>query len=323
MPTFDIATILNSHLACARCRAHGSWATAARPTARQNSVIHQLCCRQCGERVVAKVGGGKQRRDDDRAQLHHEYATLRTLESAFPQDGQIGILEPLGYVEAAGRGIMVTRWVAGTNLVRYARHADSLALERAFESAGTWLRKLHGADDQERPLRSLGVAEKLDDLLHSYGKVLRAQPGAWKGYELLASAERSLDALMAQPVRLHGDFKPQNMLYDNTRCVGLDINWRIISLGVYDLAPFLNHLWLAGAGWHGWGARKRYLRAEKALLAGYGGATPMCVLRWAQLYFALCHLGGYRQRGGLAVVYAKWKIWPLVRRLQDQLRQCG
>ena len=321
MQIFDVAAALNSHLGCSRCHAGGSWAVTARPMTRQNSVIHQLRCTQCGDRVVAKVGGGKRWRENDRVQLQNEYATLRILHPVFSDGERIGTLEPLGYMEVAGRGILVTRWFMGTDLARYARASDACALERAFRLAGKWLLKLHVADNENRSLQSLGVAEKIEDLLRTYGAVLRTQPRAWKACNFLVRGGHSLEALAVRPVRIHGDFKPQNMLYDDTRCVGLDIHWNAIGAAVYDLAPFLNHLWLAGTGKHGAGAKARYLRAETAFLAGYGDAVPTRALRWAQLYFALCHLGSYRQRGGLAVVYANWKVWPLIQWLEGQLRQ--
>ena len=321
MQIFDVVPALNSHLPCPRCRAGGNWAMAARPMTRQNSVIHQLRCTQCGDRVVAKVGGGKRWRDDDRFQMQNEYATLCTLRSVFWDGEGVGILEPLGYMEVAGRGILITHWFMGTDLVRYARGSETRALDQAFRLAGTWLLKLHDADNEKRPLRSMGVAEKIEDLSRTYGEVLRAQPWTWKACELLGSVGRSLEALAVRPVRIHGDFKPQNMLYDDTCCVGLDIHWKIIGAAVYDLAPFLNHLWLAGVGKHGLPAKMRYLRAEAGFLAGYGDAVPTQALRWAQLYFALCHLGGYRQRGRLGMAYANWKIWPLIQRLEGQLRE--
>jgi Ser/Thr protein kinase RdoA (MazF antagonist) len=253
--------------------------------------------------------------------MQNEYATLCTLRSVFWDGEGVGILEPLGYMEVAGRGILVTQWLMGTDLVRYARGSETGGLEQAFRLAGTWLHKLHDADNEERPLRALGVAEKIEDLSRTYGAVLRTQPRTRSACELLAGVGRSLEGLAVRSVRIHGDFKPQNMLYDDTRCVGLDIHWKIIASAIYDLAPFLNHLWLAGVGKHGLPANTRYLQAEAAFLAGYGETVPMRALRWAQLYFALCHLGSYRQRGRFGMAYANWKIWPLIQRLEGQLRE--
>lgn len=321
MQKLEIVTLLNSHLQCPRCHTGGIWAEAARPRARQNSVLHQLCCNHCGNRVAAKVSGGRQWREDHRVLLKNEYTTLCSLRSAFSKSKGIGILEPLGYLESAGRGILVTQWFIGTDLVRSACSLKASALEQAFRLAGAWLLRLHSADNEDRPLQPLGVAEKIENLSRTYGAVLHASSSAREACELLAGTGRSLETSAVRPVRIHGDFKPQNMLYDDTCCVGLDIHWGIIGAPVYDLAPFLNHLWLAGIDNHGLSAGVRYSLAERAFLAGYGTAVSMQALRWAQLYFALCHLGGYRRRGWLGAAYANWKTWPLIRRLEGQLRE--
>jgi hypothetical protein len=321
MLTLEIVVTLNSHLQCPSCHTAGTWVEASRPKRRQNSTLHQLRCRQCGNRVAAKVSGGTQDREDHCVQLKNEYATLCNLRDAFSQDDGSGILEPLGYLELAGHGILVTQWFAGTDLARSARRLKADELEQAFRQAGAWLLRLHGADNDERSCRSLDVAQKIANLTLTYGDVLRTSSRTRGACELLAAAGRDLEALATRPVRIHGDFKPQNMLYNDSRCVGLDIHWRIVGAPVYDLAPFLNHLWLAGVGNRSLSAGRRYQLAEEAFLHGYGTPVSMQALRWAQLYFALCHVGGYRQRGPLGAVYANWKIWPLVERLERQLRE--
>jgi hypothetical protein len=67
--------------------------------------------------------------------------------------------------------------------------------------------------------------------------------------------------------------------------------------------------------------RGSYDSLESAFLSGYGNVVDMHALRWVQLYFALCYMGEYRQRGRLGAVYANWKAWPLVRRLSMQVRE--
>jgi hypothetical protein len=100
--------------------------------------------------------------------------------------------------------------------------------------------------------------------------------------------------------------------------VGLDVQWQVEGPAVYDLAPFLNHLWLARRSL-GSLAERQHLQAEAEFLAGYGYSDDLRILRWTQLYFALCQLGGYRKRGRLVASYARWKIWPLARQLTAQL----
>lgn len=323
MQTPETVATVNSHLPCPQCHAAGTWAEAVRPKRRQNSTLHQLRCRQCGNRVAAKVSGGTQWREDHREQLENEYATLCSLSDAFSREEGGGVLQPLGYMESAGHGILVTQWFAGADLARSARRLDPDALEQSFRLAGSWLRRLHGADNKQRPCLQLGVPLKIKHLSQTYGEVLRTSPRAQEACKLLATTGGGLEALTTRAVRIHGDFKPQNMLYDGTRCVGLDIHWGIVGAAVYDLAPFLNHLWLAGAGHRGTSADERYQLAEDAFLQGYGLVDSMPAMRWAQLYFSLCHLGGYRQRGRLGAAYANWSILPLVRRLERQLREAA
>ena len=316
----NIVQIVNQRFACPQCHASGRWLRAARAMVRDNSSVHRLHCTQCGERIVAKASRGKRTSDADRAGLRDEYDTLRLLESAFPQDGEYGTLEPLAYLEADGLGIMLTRLFEGNELLRHTRALNAPALEMTFRHAGAWLRKLHEADGEQRPSRTLGVAEKLDDLERTYGAALRSHAQARAACDVLARLAPELEQQQLRAVRLHGDFKPENVLCNMTRCVSLDIHWRIISASVYDLAPFVNHLWLAGVGARGVRWQQRCAAAEQGFLAGYGDVGNLHTLRWAQLYFALCHWGGYRQRGSLTATYARWKMWPLVQRIVTQLQ---
>ncbi len=316
----NVVQIVNDRFACPQCHASGRWLRAARAMLRDNSSIHRLRCTQCGERIVAKASRGKRTSDADRTGLRDEYATLRALESAFPQDGQYSTLVPLDYLEASGLGVMLTRLFDGDGLLRHARTLDLTALESVFRRTGAWLHKLHDADGEQRPPRTLGVAEKLDDLERTYGAVLRTRVHTRDACGLLARLAPDLEQLQLRAVRLHGDCKPENVLCTATRCVGLDVHWRIIAAPVYDLAPFVNHLWLAGVGARGALAQHRCAVAEQGLLAGYGDAGDIRTLRWAQLYFALCHWGAYRQRSGMATIYARWKLRPLVQRIVSQLQ---
>ncbi|GAA0252432.1 phosphotransferase family protein [Rhodanobacter caeni] len=321
METPQTVAVVNSHVRCPLCQRAGKWVAIARPDRRQNSTVYQLRCQACGNRVAAKVSGGKQYRADHCAELKNEYTTLCHLHGAYTRHEDMGVLKPLGFIEAAGHGILVTQWFAGSDLARAARQLDAAALARAFRLAGEWLLQLHDADDEPRPCVDLGVTQKIDHLSKTYGDVLRCSARAQKALELLATSGIKLATWKTRAVRIHGDFKPQNMLYDHSSCVGLDIHWGIIGAATYDLAPFLNHLWMAIGGNHGAAALRRYQVAEEAFLRGYGATGLLEGLRWVQLYFALCQLGSYRQRGRLSVVYANWQIMPLVRRLENQLRE--
>lgn len=286
---------------------------------RQNSIIHWLQCARCKDPVVAKVSRGDGSLSDACAQSRHEYETLCKLQRVFPQDARYGTLVPLGYLEFSRRGIMITRHFRGDDLANQVRLIDTPGALEACHAAGCWLRKLHESSDLGAQKRMLDVGDKLDYLASTYGRVLRGDRKAWAAYRCLEQAASRIDTRVLGIARLHGDFKPQNMLCDGTRYVGLDIHWQSTGSPVYDLAPFLNHLWLGGSMLHTPRAWRRHQLAEKEFLTGYGNDGDTQVLRWAQLYFALCHLGAYRQHGRLAASYMNWKLMPFALKLVTRL----
>lgn len=320
MTKVDAADMLNGRLDCARCHASHSWVPTTRPMVRQYSSIHWLRCTHCGERAVAKVVGGRYSSEAALVHARKEYEALCKLQVAFPQDEHYGTLIPIGHLEYAGHGIVVTKLFPGRDLMRHARTLDAAGTQAACHSAGVWLKKLHASDPQDR-LKHLGVANKISFLTDTYRTVLHRDPKTREALELFVRCGADVDALPVHAVRQHGDFKPDNMLCDGTRYMGLDIRWRSIGAAAYDLAPFLNHLWLEGHVLARSRTGRRYDRAEKAFLAGYGDVGDVRALRWVQLYFALCYMGEYRLRGRLASSYAKWKAWPLVHKLATQLQE--
>lgn len=306
---------LNAQLPCPDCRAHGAWVHTARPAIRHNSVIERLSCRQCRSSIAAKSVGAA----DGRAQqqLRTEYETLSMLYTHFPQNEEVATLEPLGFFKISDASIMLTRWVAGDQVDRCARVLKASTLARVFEQAGVWLRKLHDVDGGTLRDGTLGVDEKLADIEATYGRVLGRYGDSRKAYATLKATAVDIETRTSNHVYLHGDFKPENLLYDGRRCTGIDISWRIAAAPVYDLAPFLNHFWLSGVR-----ARKaRYPVAERAFLHGYGYTGDRYALRWAQLYFSLCYLGRYRQHGIAAAMYARFALGPLVRQVESELKE--
>lgn len=267
---------------------------------------------------MAKVVGGRYSSKYAREHARKEYEALCMLQSVFPQDDQYGTLVPLAHLEHAGCGIVVTRLAPGMDLKNYLRTVNAAAMQAACHSCGVWLRKLHGCDAQSQQ-GQLNVADKIGFLSDRYEAALREDRKIADVYELFVEHGSYIDAETAFAVRQHGDFKPDNMLCDGTRYIGLDIRWRTVGVPVYDLAPFLNHLWLDGRLVAGSRKNRLYDTLETAFLSGYGNVGDMRALRWAQLYFALCYMGEYRLRGRMAAYYAKWKVWPLVGRLAAQL----
>lgn len=322
MANLNITQVLTGRLDCARCHDSRDWTPIGRPVVRQNSSIYRLRCKRCGEQVVAKLIGGSYSGEAGLKRARTEYESLCELQAKFPQDKKFGTVVPLGHLEYVGQGIVITRFAPGEQLGHYLRSLAPAALRAACRASGLWLRKLHECDAQNQQ-KYLGSASKISFLTDTYGAALRSDAEIAAACELLVRESSRLDAVAVTSVRQHGDFKPDNMLYDGTRYVGLDIPWEFTGAAVYDVAPFLNHLWLDIRVLNASRARRLYDLAESAFLSGYGGINQMHSLRWVQLYFALCYMGACRRRGRLLTSYANWKGWPMVRRLVAQLEACG
>jgi Ser/Thr protein kinase RdoA (MazF antagonist) len=269
---------------------------------------------------VAKASQSDGTHKGARIEARREYETLCTLQRVFPQDAHFGTLVSLGYLEAFGRGVSITRHSPGVDLNRHLRTLGESGVQGACHAAGRWLRRLHDSAPDDGAA-GIGLAEKLDYLAVTYGKSLGSDREALAACQYLDKIGSRLDTWRSRLVRLHGDFKPQNMLCDGTRYVGLDIQWRSVGPAIYDLAPFLNHLWLDGHIFGPLRGHHSYPQCESAFLAGYGCEDDVHAMHWAQLYFALCHLGRYRQKGHLAAAYARWRVGPLVKKLVAQLER--
>lgn len=319
----DALTLVNERLRCGQCGESGRWVAAGRPEKRQQSIIYRIRCGRCGETVVVKAISNDDFGKDAVMRGRREYETLRGLQQAFAPAGSYGALVPVGYLEWPGGGMMITRWSSGINLQHYIRALDQTSIGKAFETAGGWLRELHHSDGINHPTRPLDAEDKLEYLRSTYGEILLRRHVKHGTFQLLQASAAHVATLPATTVRLHGDFKPANILWDKTRCIGIDIHYGILGAAVYDLAPFLNHLWIdaGGARW----PRTRQLRkiAEASFLAGYGYSGEPAILRWAQLYFALHYLGDYSQRGVLRGGYAWWQLRPLVRELLQHVRSAA
>ncbi|CAM5367122.1 phosphotransferase [Rhodanobacter lindaniclasticus] len=288
---------------------------------RQNSSIGRLRCAECGAQIVAKASQGRNPPAGDGVALREEYETLRALQPAFHGCTRYGTLEPLGFLAVDDGGVMVTRLFHGEELERRARKQGDTGVREVFWSAGVWLRRLHEAGGYERTRAGLEVDRRRNYLRATYGTAIDADRKVRAACELLGHVGRDVDSVVAEAVRLHGDFKPGNLLCNATRYVGLDIQWKSTSVAVYDLAPFMNHLWIATLGGIGSRSRHRHELAETAFLAGFGDVGDVRALRWVQLYFALCYWGGCRQRGGMwAAGIARWQMLPLVEMAVAKLR---
>ncbi|MGH8191590.1 MAG: phosphotransferase family protein, partial [Rhodanobacteraceae bacterium] len=167
----NITRMLDSRFECTHCHASRSWVPTGRALVRQYSSIHRLRCRHCGERIVVKVVGGRYSSEAARVHARKEYEALCTLQSTFPQDERYGTLVPLGHLEHAGCGVVITGLAGGVDFMHYVRTLDAAGTQDACHSAGVWLKKLHESDVQNRQ-EPLGTPDKISFLAGTYDGVL-------------------------------------------------------------------------------------------------------------------------------------------------------
>lgn len=189
----------------------------------------------------------------------------------------------------APAALVVMSWVEGVSLTsdlrRWPRAEATLA--RHMQEAGRWLGLLHsvgpgsvGALSTQRKLGGLADARRLET----------ARDGVFA--RAAALLERHADAAAATPHPaswLHGDFKPDNVLFDGERAAGIDAQLRNVSSVVEDVAPFLNSFDLQCALPRAWRPRAQRARLVARFLEGHAGVMgplPPLPLAWARLYSA-------------------------------------
>lgn len=311
-----LAEEVHSHFKCPSCGAAQRWQQTGRSQSRENSVIGFFACTQCNEQIVAKLPLIPGTALPDKAQALREYRTLNELVLRFPQSDEYGTLVPLGHLDESG--LVITRRFNGHSL-KWHGVARSKASTQLPYAAGRWLRKLHDACPRGYTDLDPDTERKIGYLEQTYASALRRERSVSTVYAHLVG---QADVIRTTPLRAswsHGDYKPENVLYDGRKCVGIDTQLEHYSVFAYDLASFLNHLLMAGpAGRH---RQHIYADVKKQVIAGYGdiSLSDHRAILWAQLYFMLCYWGRYQMRGRLSSLYNHWQVLPLLKMLSSQL----
>lgn len=308
---------LNSCFRCPSCAATRYWHRLGRVQTRENSVIGFFGCGQCDEQIVAKLPLLPETSLPDKAQALREYRTLEELALRFPQNEEYGTLIPLGHLDS---GIIITRRFGGHNLKRQGMASFGKVSTQSLYAAGHWLRLLHDACPRGYTDLAPDTERKINYLEETYAGVLRRDRTASAVYAHLTDCAAAVRATPLRASWSHGDFKPENVLYDGHKCVGMDTQLEHYSVFAYDLASFLNHLLMMGPNPAGHG-QHAHARAREQVIAGYGdvSATDHRAIVWAQLYFMLCYWGRYQMHRDPSSVYNRWRTLPLLRMLSSQL----
>lgn len=206
---------------------------------------------------------------------------------------ELGRPDPVHLDEAAA--VVVMSWVDGESLTaelrRWPRAETTLA--QHMQEAGRWLALLHiaglGSADALPTQRKLTGMRDVLALETARDEVFR------RGAALLE--RRAADAAMqAHPTSwVHGDCKPDNILFAGDRPSGIDMHLRDVGSVLEDVAPFLNNVEIQCAMLRAWRSSMQRAALVKLFLDGYSamlGPLPLMPLAWMRLYSALS-LWGY------------------------------
>ncbi|WP_172419075.1 phosphotransferase [Candidatus Nitrosoglobus terrae] len=286
---------------------------------RDNSVINYLICSHCRKEVIIKVPFKEKLLEYDISQGLNEYLIQRKLETKYPQSHQFGTIIPFGYMDKYGAIIMER--IRGDDLKTYLLKSNHHLHTKALGCAGAWLRYLHNSCPRGYENQHIDVEARIQYLDYTYGNPLRRNKTAYSAFSYLKKESAKIKTISIPATWGHGDYKPENIIYDGVKYIGLDIQLKDYSVFVYDLASFLNHLIIMGQGIRYRRMKSCYSQLEKGFLEGYGniGQADKYLLHWIQLYFMLCYWGRYQLQNRFFAAYANGYILPTLTDLQAKI----
>jgi hypothetical protein len=175
----------------------------------------------------------------DQAEL--EYQSLRRLFCVLPKQARVA--EPICLIPE--HAVVVSEWIEGRSVKAWLQDSEASfdGVCKVLAAAGRWLRQFHF-------VQSLGEAElelqkklaQLDDLCEAHAATpWRHALLKWMRQRLVATS-RQFAGEFFRVSDLHGDFKPENLLVEGERLVGIDIGHIYRSCVWNDVAYFLVQL---------------------------------------------------------------------------------
>lgn len=164
------------------------------------------------------------------ARIEREAKVLSVLASQLPSKTVPELL-------AVARGVLVTRFVAGTNMQEALRRPAPQAA-RALAAAGRTLVALQGVD-----WSTLSMRPEPGGLIPDPEAVQEVVP-AWA----LEAAKEAGDEQPTQPVLVHGDYVPSNWLWDGERICLVDFGQLRVGSSEFDPALAWARMRLLGGG---------------------------------------------------------------------------
>ena len=285
------------------------------------SIYFAECSELPGPAAIKLCRSGPQRTLDPTGAAQ-QYEALTRLEQAWARNDSLQCVRPYALFEE--EALLVLEWVPGRSLgeILLGLKTSTVKAHQLAEQAGQWLSAFHRLGHQ--PAQAMDVEKKQAVVESMYD---------WPGAQD-ASFEQAVDSLVAAlPAAadskveyswIHGDFKLDNLLFDEERLTGIDIHLRHTNAVVYDMAPFLNHMEMSCLDPRNpWRFTDRDdLSAH--FLAGYsreGQCPPAVALAWCRMFHLLCSWNSMLEQatGTLRRTLLHWAFSSTAARLRRQL----
>jgi len=242
----------------------GNWTLESVVACRDNSRIHRArsqtrtaAIKECFKRATLSP---------DCAAAVREYTALETLLERTSRAG-VRPLAPLPWTLCREHGVYAMAWVGGDTCTNLLLRSSTKQAEALGESAGHWLRRFH--ETSALSPRRNDFEEKLK-YVNQFAKAAGGvAPLLLRAADVLGHLAPDAAARTLPASWLHGDFKPDNLLIDQDGVTGLDVQLAFENTVVYDLAPFLNNLFLLRWSPRGFWQRRKLEAVARTFLGAY------------------------------------------------------
>lgn len=306
---------ISAALHCPKCESVGCWINISPDEVRLNSIISKFRCSHCGKKIVSKMAPISTAQET----IKSEYDTLVTMRNLLACNEPFRSPTPLVYFENDGHGVMLTEFIEGVDLAHCAKALPLSRSSPTFKLAGRLLRRLHDASPK-REMRALDLASRITYLVTEYGDMLRSRGSFRRALDMLRNTSSLIDSKCVCWTWVHGDFKPQNIIYDEQGIVVFDTTLNAFGTFVFDIGQFLAHIELLFLGVAGMRDDIRHKLASD-FVDGYGvtDSGELSAIAWARLYFILTYYGQFCRGGILRRLVAGSVFHPAIARSMQQL----
>jgi aminoglycoside phosphotransferase (APT) family kinase protein len=264
---------------------------------------------RCGGRIIAiKECFRPKTLIPDPATAESEYKALDSVARMAQLTNQPAIA-PLPLVLRREHGVYAMTWIEGRPATDLLLSGGTLPEQAGAlgAGAGAWLRHLHAMHPlPPRPGDYQSKLEFVNRLTEAAGNdmsVIR------RAASVLLERASNAAAVVLPASWIHGDMKSDNLLVDDNRVMGLDLQLVDENTVAYDLAPFLNHLHLLRWSRRGlWRHRNLKVMAAAFLRAYSADTQHWCLpIAWLRVYLLLQRVAPGR---GIWSFQASARSWP-------------